>query len=322
MKNIIGIYYTYLIGWSTHNKWYYGRRTKAGCEPAELWVTYFTSSRWVKSFRQQHGEPDVVEVRRVFDNPLSCAAWESTVLRRMNAASHPNMLNRTNGDKRFDTSGTALAVTPAGIRVGMVSVTDPRWLDGSIISITKYNGKSTGMCNAIETASGKKLGRVPINDPRWALGEIHHHSKGIATNRAAARDAATGELLGVVSLDDPRWASGEIQSALKGREVSESTRSKQSAVRKGREGTFTGKKHTDDSKRKIGSRSYENQTGGNHTGSRGVWIDDVLIPTVSQAAKYIGMDESELRKILKGQRHTVPKIFKVKNITAVRYDDQ
>jgi hypothetical protein len=40
--------YTYLIGWSHLNKWYYGRRTAKGCHPSELWVKYFTSSKSVK----------------------------------------------------------------------------------------------------------------------------------------------------------------------------------------------------------------------------------------------------------------------------------
>lgn len=36
--------YTYLIGWSKHNIWYYGKRTAKNCHPNDFWVTYFTSS--------------------------------------------------------------------------------------------------------------------------------------------------------------------------------------------------------------------------------------------------------------------------------------
>jgi len=37
--------YTYLIGWSNLNTWYYGRRTSKNCHPSDLWQKYFTSSK-------------------------------------------------------------------------------------------------------------------------------------------------------------------------------------------------------------------------------------------------------------------------------------
>jgi len=52
--------YTYLIGWTAHNKFYYGARWSNDCDPSDLWQTYFTSSRHVKRFRDEHGEPDIV----------------------------------------------------------------------------------------------------------------------------------------------------------------------------------------------------------------------------------------------------------------------
>ena len=35
--------YTYLIGWSNLNKFYYGVRYGKGCHPSDLWVKYFGS---------------------------------------------------------------------------------------------------------------------------------------------------------------------------------------------------------------------------------------------------------------------------------------
>jgi len=64
----LGVPYTYLIGWSTLNKWYYGVRYSKRCNPNDLWVKYFTSSKLVKQFRNKFGEPDVVEVRKIFNN--------------------------------------------------------------------------------------------------------------------------------------------------------------------------------------------------------------------------------------------------------------
>ena len=68
--------YTYLVGWSRLGVWYYGVRTAKASSPADLWVTHFTSSHRVKAFRAAHGEPDVVQVRQVFDNREAALRWE------------------------------------------------------------------------------------------------------------------------------------------------------------------------------------------------------------------------------------------------------
>lgn len=57
---MLNIPYTYLIGWSNQNKWYYGVRTAKNCHPGDLWTTYFTSSKYVKQFITQYGEPDII----------------------------------------------------------------------------------------------------------------------------------------------------------------------------------------------------------------------------------------------------------------------
>ena len=75
--------YTYLIGWSKHNKWYYGVRFGRGCHPSDLWVTYFTSSKRVKKFWEENGDPDVVEVRKTFQTGEPARIWEEKVLHRI-----------------------------------------------------------------------------------------------------------------------------------------------------------------------------------------------------------------------------------------------
>jgi hypothetical protein len=42
---VTSISYTYLIGWSKLDKWYYGVRYASNCNPDELWVKYKTSSK-------------------------------------------------------------------------------------------------------------------------------------------------------------------------------------------------------------------------------------------------------------------------------------
>ena len=101
--------YTYLIGWSTHNVWYYGRRTGKNCNPSDLWTTYFTSSKYVKQFRQQYGEPDVIQIRKTFSSKTQCCVWEEKVLQRISAATNSKFLNKRNGNSSWDTSGIAPA---------------------------------------------------------------------------------------------------------------------------------------------------------------------------------------------------------------------
>lgn len=85
--------YTYLIGWSNLDKWYYGSRTRKGCRPDDLWTTYFTSSKVVQRFREKHGEPDIIEIRRIFDEKKSAVLWEQKILKRMNVIENLKWLN-------------------------------------------------------------------------------------------------------------------------------------------------------------------------------------------------------------------------------------
>jgi len=89
--------YTYLIGWSQLDKWYYGVRYAKGCDPQDLWKSYFTSSKHVERYRNEHGDPDVVQTRKTFDTAKEAIQWEHKVLERLNAAHSNIWLNRANG---------------------------------------------------------------------------------------------------------------------------------------------------------------------------------------------------------------------------------
>jgi hypothetical protein len=87
------ISYTYLIGWKKHNKWYYGVRYSSKCNPNDLWKKYFTSSKVVKLFREVYGEPDVIQIRKTFNEPTKAKLWEQKVLKRMCVSSNDKWLN-------------------------------------------------------------------------------------------------------------------------------------------------------------------------------------------------------------------------------------
>lgn len=75
--------FTYRIGWSNANLNYYGARYAKNAHPSELWSTYFTSSKTVMKLRKEFGEPDIIEVRKVFETKEDTVAWEHKVLLRL-----------------------------------------------------------------------------------------------------------------------------------------------------------------------------------------------------------------------------------------------
>ena len=89
--------YTYLIGWSNQRMYYYGVRFAHNCSPEDLWVTYFTSSKSVRSYRDKHGDPDIIQIRKVFECSNQARAWEDKLLKRINASGREDFLNKANG---------------------------------------------------------------------------------------------------------------------------------------------------------------------------------------------------------------------------------
>jgi len=109
--------YTYLIGWTHLDKWYYGVRYAKGCHPSDFWDTYFTSSKYVQDLRESEGEPDVIQIRRVFDCPDKARMWEHKVLKRTNAVyedryinkSHANLYNTFTSEQTSETTKKAMS---------------------------------------------------------------------------------------------------------------------------------------------------------------------------------------------------------------------
>lgn len=98
--------YTYLIGWSRLDRWYYGVEYSNGyktANPENLWNTYFTSSDIVERFRTEYGEPDVIEIRKKFDDPIKARNWETRVIQRLRAVQSDRWLNANAGGMLFET---------------------------------------------------------------------------------------------------------------------------------------------------------------------------------------------------------------------------
>ena len=90
--------YTYRIKWSSTGMSYYGVRYAKDCNPGDFWVTYFTSSAYVRDYINTHGDPDIREIRKTFASGDSSGAmeWEHKVLVKLNAVSRSDYLNKSN----------------------------------------------------------------------------------------------------------------------------------------------------------------------------------------------------------------------------------
>ena len=97
----IYIPFTYIIGWSQHKKFYYGAKYAKGCQPSDLWETYFTSSNHVKQFREQFGEPDIIKIHKTFADRDACLSFENKYLSKIDAKNNCLFLNENNGWKDF-----------------------------------------------------------------------------------------------------------------------------------------------------------------------------------------------------------------------------
>jgi hypothetical protein len=85
--------FTYRIGWSSLNLHYYGVRYRKDCHPKDLWETYFTSSKHVKRIREQFGDPDIIEIRKIFNDRYLAIDWEQKVLKKLHVKKNKKWLN-------------------------------------------------------------------------------------------------------------------------------------------------------------------------------------------------------------------------------------
>lgn len=198
-------YYTYLIGWSKLNTYYYGRRTNNKVSPEEdLWIFYFTSSKYVKDFVVKNGDPDIIQIRRKFINLNDCIQWECKVLRRLGIPKNIKFLNKSISTSKMDTTGLCNAVDIHGNKLGLVSLKDSRWQSGEIIAESKGRRYS----DEVNATKASCKGQVAVKD----------------------KDGKCFR----VSKDDPRWLSGDLVSVNTGRKLSESLCKKISERKKGK----------------------------------------------------------------------------------------
>jgi len=91
--------YTYIIGWSKFNVYYYGVRYANECAPEDdLWIKYFTSSKYVHYFRDKNGEPDMIIIDERFENITNAIKYEHHYLKELyNSGNWDFWLNKSVG---------------------------------------------------------------------------------------------------------------------------------------------------------------------------------------------------------------------------------
>lgn len=146
--------YTYIIGWTSQNKFYYGVRFAGGCHPSDLFVSYFTSSRVVNQFIQDFGKPDIIEVRKTFLTASAARAWESKVLRRLQAHRHPLMLNQT--------TNTAIALTEKALQKRKLTLMKKYGEGGPLKGVPKPDHVKRALA-----AGHKRMLEDPTLGPEW-----------------------------------------------------------------------------------------------------------------------------------------------------------
>lgn len=76
--------YTYLIRHKPSGLLYYGSRYAKGCNPSDLWTSYFTSSDYVAELIERDGVDSFsFEIRKIFNVISDCLRWEERVLKRV-----------------------------------------------------------------------------------------------------------------------------------------------------------------------------------------------------------------------------------------------
>lgn len=195
------IYYTYLIGWSHLDIWYYGSKYSVDADPELFWKNYWTSSKHVKRFREKHGEPDVIQIRRTFDCPYKTVAWEGKVHKRMGCRLSDRWINKADANNKCIAAGMVTVKDKSGNTL-QVTVDDPRFLNGEFISIHK--GRFL-----VQDVDGNKM-KVTNDDPRLKTGELVSVNAGMMP----AKDKNGNTMQ--VSVNDPRLKTGELIHASAG----------------------------------------------------------------------------------------------------------
>lgn len=301
--------YTYLIGWTHLDTYYYGRRTANGCCPHDLWVDYFTSSSTVHQFVLDYGEPDLIQVRKVYDSDLplehrisQCVRWENKFLERVNAASNPKFLNKSNGDAKFDSTGMVSVVDLFTNQFKQVNKLEFE------LNSHKYKSIRKGMVAAIVIASGKST-LISAHEFSSNRHLYRHHSDGLIK----VVDKSSGSKVVISTIDFHSNRESYIHHS-EGKQLSE--KHIQSI-----KDTHTGVPKSDTHKQNIsksltGYKKTPEHISKIHSNRKKpfkpVVINGMLFESVNSAAAHFGVNHSAISNFLAGRKRLSARFWEVR----------
>jgi hypothetical protein len=98
--------YTYKLIFKPTNQYYYGVKWAKGCNPNDLWVTYFSSSKHIHKLIKKYGlDSFIFKVTKTFDNKIDAVNHETSVLERVNAARNGKFINKANNMPAYSRKG-------------------------------------------------------------------------------------------------------------------------------------------------------------------------------------------------------------------------
>lgn len=194
---------------------------------------YMGSGSALKRAQQKYGMENFrKEYIHIFDSVDEMLDMESTLVNET-FIQRQDTYNIILGGGTFLTTDT-IPVKDKDGNAFRVHKTDPRWVDSELMHNTK--NKVT-----VKDEFGNTM-MVSVDDPRYKSGELEHVAVGMLT----VRDENNNTMM--VSVDDPRYKSGELVPFWKNR------------------------KHTEESKRKIGEANSKHQTGKGNSQYGKMWI--------------------------------------------------
>lgn len=91
--------FVYAVMWTELGVAYVGVRYAINCHPDDLWTRYFTSSQYVKEFREKHGEPDHIEVIETFLTAKEAIDAEHDIIMTFDLHINSGFLNKACGGR-------------------------------------------------------------------------------------------------------------------------------------------------------------------------------------------------------------------------------
>lgn len=96
--------FTYVLHWPEHSKTYYGVKYSKGCKPSDIGTKYFSSSKAVKEFWKEHGDPLII-IDQMFTDIVQAKIYECEILQDNDVRNNLDWLNKTDSMAPYVASG-------------------------------------------------------------------------------------------------------------------------------------------------------------------------------------------------------------------------